>query len=107
VWRRRAPRRKPSASGRLEAAPEAARSTETGLRRTGSTRPGARDLPGIGPNRYPLPGVIRLEFLSPETCRQHGVEPFAYFRDVLERVPTIAEDQIAELTPWAWKAAAS
>jgi len=42
-----------------------------------------------------------------ETCRQHGVEPFAYFRDVLERVPTIAEDQIAELTPWAWKAAAS
>jgi len=66
VWRRRAPGRKPSHSGRLEAAPEAARSTETGLRGTGSTRPGARDLPGFGPNRYPLPGVIRLEFLSPE-----------------------------------------
>jgi len=63
VWRRRAPGRKPSHSGRLEAAPEAARSTETGLRGTGSTRPGARDLPGIGPKRYPLPGVIRLEFL--------------------------------------------
>jgi len=65
VWRRRAPGRKPSHSGRLEAAPEPARSTETGLRGTGSTRPGSRDLPGIGPNRYPLPGVIRLEFLAP------------------------------------------
>jgi len=66
VWRRRAPRRKPSASGRVDAAHEPARSTETGLRGTGSTRPGAQDLPGFGPNRYPLPGVIRLEFLSPE-----------------------------------------
>jgi len=70
VWRRRAPRRKPGDSGRVDAAPEPARSTETGLRRTGSNRPGARDLPGIGPNRYPLPGVIRLEFLSPRwICR--------------------------------------
>jgi transposase len=40
-----------------------------------------------------------------ETCRQHGVEPFAYFRDVLERIPVVAEDRIGELTPWAWKAA--
>jgi len=66
VWRRRVPRRKPSASVRLDAAFEPARSTETGLRATGSTRPWARNLPGIGPNRYPLPGVIRLEFLSPK-----------------------------------------
>lgn len=40
-----------------------------------------------------------------ETCRQHGVEPFAYFRDVLERIPVVAGDRIGELTPWAWKAA--
>ncbi len=40
-----------------------------------------------------------------ETCRQHGIEPFAYFRDVLERIPLVAQDRIGELTPWAWKAA--
>lgn len=40
-----------------------------------------------------------------ETCRQHGVDPFAYFRDVLERLPVTASDRVTELTPWSWKAA--
>ena len=40
-----------------------------------------------------------------ETCRQHGVDPFAYFRDVLGRLPVTASDRTGELTPWAWKAA--
>lgn len=39
-----------------------------------------------------------------ETCRQHGVDPHAYFRDVLERLPSTAADRVGELTPWAWKA---
>lgn len=42
-----------------------------------------------------------------ETCRQHGVDPHAYFRDVLERLPMTAADRVGELTPWAWKASAA
>jgi len=58
VWRRRAPGRKPSASGRLDAAPEALQNSTTCVRGTGSTRPWARDLRRIGPNRpEPLPAV--------------------------------------------------
>jgi transposase len=40
-----------------------------------------------------------------ETCRQHEIDPFVYFRDVLERLPVTASDRIGDLTPWAWKAA--
>jgi transposase len=40
-----------------------------------------------------------------ETCKLNGVEPYAYLKDVLERM--IDGDQINrldELLPWAWKA---
>jgi len=97
VWRRRAPRRKPSDSGRLEAAPEAARSTETGLRGTGSTRPWARNLPGIGPKHYPLSGVIRLEFLSPELARlstRLNVRAAAYALGRIDHAPCVGEDGV-------------
>ena len=40
-----------------------------------------------------------------ETCRRHGVEPFAYLRDVLERVSTHPAKDIAALLPDQWKAA--
>ena len=37
-----------------------------------------------------------------ESCKAAGVEPFAYFRDVLERTTTATA---RELTPRAWKQA--
>lgn len=36
------------------------------------------------------------------TCREHGLDPFAYLRDVIDRLPR-GEDPAA-LTPGAWKA---
>jgi transposase len=37
------------------------------------------------------------------SCRQNGVDPEAYLRDVLMAVATTPESEIASLTPWAWK----
>lgn len=39
------------------------------------------------------------------SCQQHGVDPFAYLRDVLDRVSTHPAREIAALLPPAWKAA--
>lgn len=39
------------------------------------------------------------------TCKLLGIEPFAYLRDVLERLPTHPRERMAELTPRLWKAA--
>ena len=36
-------------------------------------------------------------------CRLHGVEPYAYLKDVLERLPRTTNWQVAELTPLGWK----
>jgi transposase len=38
-----------------------------------------------------------------ENCRMHGVEPYAYLKDVLERLPTLTNQQVAQLTPLHWK----
>jgi transposase len=38
------------------------------------------------------------------TCRDHQVEPFAYLRDVLARIPTHPDRRRAELLPMNWKA---
>jgi len=38
-----------------------------------------------------------------ENCRMHGVEPYAYLKDVLERLPTMTNQQVAQLTPLNWK----
>jgi len=40
-----------------------------------------------------------------QSAKAAGVEPFAYLRDVLERIGTIPSEQIAELLPAQWKAA--
>ena len=34
-----------------------------------------------------------------ESCPSHGLDPFAWLRDVLTRLPTMAVSQISELTP--------
>ena len=40
-----------------------------------------------------------------ENCRMHGVEPYTYLKDVLERLPTTTNQQVAQLTPLNWKKA--
>jgi transposase len=39
------------------------------------------------------------------TCKAHGIDPWAYLRDVLERIPTHPNRRRAELLPQEWKAA--
>ena len=36
------------------------------------------------------------------SCRRHGIDPHAYLRDVLSRLPGATNHQIPELTPAAW-----
>lgn len=36
-------------------------------------------------------------------CRLHGVEPYAYLKAVLERLPRTTNQHVAELTPRRWK----
>ncbi len=39
-------------------------------------------------------------------CRMHGVEPYEYLKDVLERLPRMTnQDRLDQLTPRAWKTA--
>ena len=40
------------------------------------------------------------------TCRLSGVEPFAYLKDVLQRLPSHSINRVAELLPFNWKPAA-
>lgn len=40
-----------------------------------------------------------------ENCRMHGVEPYAYLKDVLERLPRTTNQQVAQLTPLHWQQA--
>jgi transposase len=37
-----------------------------------------------------------------QSCRAHGVEPYAYLKDVLTRLPTLTNHQIPTVTPKAW-----
>jgi len=37
------------------------------------------------------------------TCRKHGVNPFEYLRDVLDRVSTHPASAVADLLPQNWK----
>ena len=39
------------------------------------------------------------------SCAPLKIDPYAYLRDVLTRLPTHSPDTIAELTPQAWKLA--
>jgi transposase len=39
------------------------------------------------------------------TCKRHQIDPFAYLREVLERLPTHPADRLGELLPDAWLAA--
>ena len=39
------------------------------------------------------------------SCKEAEVDPESYLEDVLGRVSTTSDKDIAELTPWAWAAA--
>ena len=40
-----------------------------------------------------------------ENCRMHGVEPYAYLKEVLERLPRTTNREVDQLTPLKWKQA--
>ena len=40
-----------------------------------------------------------------ENCRRRGIDPYAYLRDVLNRLPRMTNWQIPRVTPSAWKPA--
>lgn len=40
-----------------------------------------------------------------QNCRLHGVEPYAYLKDLLERLPRMTNQQVEQLTPLNWKKA--
>lgn len=37
-----------------------------------------------------------------ESCRRRGLDPFAYLRDVLTRLPQMTTSQVQDITPQAW-----
>jgi len=37
-----------------------------------------------------------------ENCRRHGLDPYAYLREVLTRLPNMTNHQIPQVTPQAW-----
>ena len=39
------------------------------------------------------------------TCQRHGIDTYAYLRDVIGRISTLPADRLHELLPPAWKAA--
>ena len=40
-----------------------------------------------------------------ENCRRHGVEPYTYLKDVLERLPSTTNQEVGQLTPQNWQKA--
>ena len=37
-----------------------------------------------------------------ESCRRRGLDPYAYLKDVLTRLPSMTNHQVAEITPAVW-----
>jgi transposase len=38
-----------------------------------------------------------------ENCKRHGVEPYTYLKDVLERLPNTTNQEVGQLTPLNWQ----
>jgi transposase len=66
---------------------------------------------GIGRNNWLFVGsdqggtTAAVLFSFTATCKHLKLDPFAYLRDVLERLPTHPADRLAELLPHRWQAA--
>lgn len=53
------------------------------------------------------PGWVSAVLFSVITsCRNRGLDPHAYLKGVLDRLPTMTNHQVPEVTPAAWGAAA-
>jgi hypothetical protein len=39
------------------------------------------------------------------SCQRHGIEPWAYLRDVLQRLPAMKQSELHTLLPRNWKPA--
>jgi len=59
----------------------------------------------FGSDRGGRTAAVLLSFIA--TCKRCGVEPFAWFRDVLTRIATHPVNRLAELLPHNWKALAA
>jgi transposase len=57
----------------------------------------------VGSDRGGRTAAILYSFVA--SCKRLGGDPFAYLKDVLERLPTHPTDRLAELLPDAWLAA--
>jgi transposase len=68
---------------------------------------------GIGRNNWLFVGsdqggkTAAVLFSFTATCKHLKLDPFAYLRDVLERLPTLPADRLGELLPHRWQAARS
>jgi hypothetical protein len=52
------------------------------------------------PTRRPYVGIVQSLIV---TCRLHGVDPYDYLVDVLQRVGQHPAPDVAQLTPRLWK----
>jgi hypothetical protein len=46
--------------------------------------------------------VAAVLFSLTGTCKYHDIDPFAYLRDILARLPTQPVDRLGELLPDVW-----
>lgn len=47
--------------------------------------------------------ISAIIFSIMTTCRNHGIDPSEYLKDVLDRLPSMTNHQVPEITPQAWK----
>ena len=55
----------------------------------------------FGSDRGGKIAAVLMSFIA--TCKRNGVEPFAWFHDVLSRIATHPVHRVAELLPHSWK----
>lgn len=66
------------------------------------TKLGAKNWLFIGANEAGWRSAVIYSIIT--SCRNHGIEPFEYLSDVLDRLPSMTTDQIKDITPSAWAA---
>ena len=87
------------------ALPPPARIPHRGLCATRPIALGRKNWLHLGSDRGVRTAAVLISLV--QSCQALGVEPFAYLRDVLDRVSTHPASRIADLLPDAWKAARS
>jgi len=67
---------------------------------TRDTCPNLRDRTQAGSDRGGATAAVLFSLTS--SCQRHGVDPFAYLRDVLARLPDQSPERLEELLPDRW-----